>query len=55
VIRQNLPGGRGYAFKYWLGRDGQVVGADVQDSAGLIWKVSMSGDAQYTLLPLRNK
>jgi YD repeat-containing protein len=55
VIRENLPEGRAYTFKYWLGREGQVVGTDVQDSTGLTWRVSMSGDVQYTLKPVRNK
>jgi YD repeat-containing protein len=55
VIRQTLPYGRTYTFKYWPDHAGQVVGADVQDSAGLTWKISMSGGAQYTLKPIRSQ
>jgi YD repeat-containing protein len=55
VIRQTLPDGRAYTFKYWPDHAGQVVAADVQDSAGLTWKISMSGGAQYTLKPIRSQ
>ena len=55
VIRQTLPDGRAYTFKYWPDHAGQVVPADVQDSAGLTWKISMSGGAQYTLKPIRSQ
>jgi YD repeat-containing protein len=54
VIRQTLPDGRAYTFKYSLDDTGQVVAADVRDSAGLTWKISMSGGAQYTLKAVRN-
>jgi YD repeat-containing protein len=55
VIRQTLPDGRAYTIKYSLDHAGQVVAADVQDSAGLTWKISMSGGAQYTLKPIRGQ
>jgi YD repeat-containing protein len=55
VIRQTLPDGRAYTIKYSLDHVGQVVAADVQDSAGLTWKISMSGGAQYTLKPIRSQ
>jgi len=55
VIRQTLPDGRAYTFKYWLDHAGQVVAADARDSAGLTWKISMSGGAQYTLKPIRSQ
>ena len=55
VIRQTLPDGRAYTFKYWLDHAGQVVAADARDSAGLTWKISMSGGAQYTLKPIRGQ
>jgi YD repeat-containing protein len=55
VIRQTLPDGRAYTFKYSLDHAGQVVAADVRDSAGLTWKISMSGGAQYTLKPVRSQ
>lgn len=55
VIRQTLPDGRAYTIKYSLDHAGQVVAADVQDSAGLTWKISMSGGAQYTLKPIRSQ
>lgn len=55
VIRQTLPDGRAYTFKYSLDRAGQVVAVDVRDSAGLTWKISMSGGSQYTMKPIRNQ
>ena len=55
VARQTLPDGRAYTFKYLLDHSGQVVAAEVLDSAGLTWKISMSGDAQYTLKPVRSQ
>jgi YD repeat-containing protein len=54
VIRQTLPDRRTYTFKYSLDHSGQVVAADVRDSAGITWKISMSGGAQYTLKAVRN-
>jgi YD repeat-containing protein len=55
VIRQTLADGRAYTFKYSLDHAGQVMASDVQDSAGLTWKISMSGGAQYTLKPIRSQ
>ncbi len=55
VVCQTLPDGRAYTFKYSLDRSGQVVAADVRDSAGLTWKINMSGGAQYTMQPVRNR
>jgi YD repeat-containing protein len=55
VIRQTLPDGRAYTIKYLLDHAGQVVAADVHDSAGLTWKISMSGGSQYTLKPIRSQ
>ena len=55
VITQNLTGGRSYTFHYFLDSGGRVVGVDVRDSAGLTWKISMSGGAQYTMQPVRNR
>ena len=55
IIRQTLADGRAYTFNYSLDHAGQVVAADVQDSAGLTWKISMSGRAQYTLKPVRSQ
>lgn len=55
VVRQTLSDGRAYTFKYSLDHTGQVVAADVYDSAGLTWKISMSGGAQYTLKPIRSQ
>jgi YD repeat-containing protein len=55
VIRQTLPDGRAYTFEYSLDHAGRVVAAGVHDSAGLTWKISMSGGAQYTLKPIRSQ
>lgn len=55
VTCQTLPDGRAYTFKYSLDHSGQVVAADVHDSAGLTWKISMSGGAQYTMKPIRSQ
>jgi YD repeat-containing protein len=55
VVCQTLPDGRVYTFKYSLDRSGQVVAADVRDSAGLTWEINMSGGAQYTMQPVRNR
>ncbi|MBZ5546939.1 MAG: hypothetical protein LAO22_03110 [Acidobacteriia bacterium] len=55
VIRQTLSDGRAYTFKYSLDHAGRVVAADVRDSAGLTWKISMSGGAQYTMEPVRGR
>jgi YD repeat-containing protein len=55
VTGQTLPDGRAYTFKYSLDRAGQVVAVDVRDSAGLTWKINMSGGSQYTMKPIRNQ
>lgn len=55
VIRQTLPDGRTYTFRYLVDHAGQVIAADVIDSAGLTWKISMSGEAQYTMKPVVNQ
>ena len=55
VIRQALPDGRAYTFKYLLDHSGRVAATDVYDSAGLTWKISMSGGAQYTMEPVRSR
>jgi YD repeat-containing protein len=55
VVRQTLPDGHMYTFKYSFDREGKVGGIDVVDSAGLTWKMSMIFGGQYTLKPVRNK
>jgi len=55
VVTQNLPDGRCYMFHYFLDPGGRVVGVDVRDSAGLTWKISMSGGSQYTMQSVRNQ
>jgi YD repeat-containing protein len=54
VILQTLPGGHTYTFKYSQDHTGQVVAAEVHDSAGLTWKIDMRNRAQYTLQQVRN-
>jgi YD repeat-containing protein len=53
VVRQILPGGRTYTFKYPVDHTGQSVAADVFDSAGLTWKISMTSGTQYTFQSTR--
>jgi YD repeat-containing protein len=55
VIRQTLSDGRVYKFKYSLDHNGRVVEVEVRDSAGLTWKITMSGDTQYTMKAARNQ
>lgn len=55
VIRQTLPDGRVYTIKYSLDHDSKVTAADVHDSAGLTWKISMTGQSQYTMKPVRSQ
>jgi YD repeat-containing protein len=55
VIRETLPDGRAYTFKYWLDDVGHVIAVDVNDSAGLTWTINMSGEDQYTMKAVRNQ
>jgi YD repeat-containing protein len=55
VICQTLPDGHSYTFSYSLDHSGAVVAVNVHYSAGLTWKISMSGGTQYTLKPVRGQ
>jgi YD repeat-containing protein len=55
VVRQTLPDRRTYTFRYSVDHTGQSVAADVSDSAGLTWKISMTSGTQYTFQPTRNQ